>query len=310
MKKKAWMSWGMALLLALNLLVPIGTVYAEGGTGTDKTSALTNVSVAVKQNGTEITGDTLPNADNLSIEVSFGVPVAGDYPAPATPVVKGDTADILLGKGFTLSAASGGLPIALTLSGNTVIGQVTAFNTDSDKNVTAHVVFDGAAMSDADISGIRAGFNADLQVNSDSGQDGSGNTIFTILNKTYTIVPPAAPITYTVTKSGTVDLANKCINWTVAVTAAQGSTNLDLDGYTFSDDLTNVGAYVSGSFKVGPSSGELTQPTQDLTDPKLSYAFPSGSISPQTITFSTNSLIRMLFYASWTQQTISNERCC
>lgn len=107
-KKRSWVSWGMALLLALNLLVPIGTVYAEGGTGTDKTSALTNVSVAVKQNGTEITGDTLPNADNLSIEVSFGVPVAGDYPAPATPVVKGDTADILLGKGFTLSAASGG----------------------------------------------------------------------------------------------------------------------------------------------------------------------------------------------------------
>lgn len=302
-KKRSWVSWGMALLLALNLLVPIGTVYAEGGTGTDKTSALTNVSVAVKQNGTEITGDTLPNADNLSIEVSFGVPVAGDYPAPATPVVKGDTADILLGKGFTLSAASGGLPIALTLSGNTVIGQVTAFNTDSDKNVTAHVVFDGAAMSDADISGIRAGFNADLQVNNDSGQAGGNNTIFTILNKTYTIVPPAAPITYNVTKSGTVDLANKCINWTVAVTAAQGSTNLDLDGYTFSDDLTNVGAYVSGSFKVGPSSGELTQPTQDLTGPKLSYAFPSGSISPQTITFST-ALTDLECYSttSWTKE--------
>jgi len=309
MKKKAWMSWGMALLLALNLLVPIGTVYAEGGTGTDKTSALTNVSVAVKQNGTEITGDTLPNADNLSIEVSFGVPVAGDYPDgtpdPGTIVQQGDTADILLGKGFTLSAASGGLPIALTLSGNTVIGQVTAFNTDSDKNVTAHVVFDGAAMSDADISGIRAGFNADLQVNNDSGQAGGNNTIFTILNKTYTIVPPAAPITYNVTKSGTVDLANKCINWTVAVTAAQGSTNLDLDGYTFSDDLTNVGAYVSGSFKVGPSSGTLTQPTQDLTGPKLSYAFPSGSTSPQTITFSTT--IPDTKYYAGTQQTISNE---
>jgi hypothetical protein len=145
------------------------------------------------------------------------------------PIVKGDTADILLGKGFTLSAASGGLPIALTTAGNTVIGHVTAFNTDSDtKNVTAHVVFDGAAMAMTDISGIHAGFNASLQVNSDGGQDGSGNTIFTILNKTYTIVPPAVPITYTVTKTGTVDLKNKCVNWTVNITAAKGSTPIGL----------------------------------------------------------------------------------
>ena len=297
----------MALLLILNLLAPLGTVSAAGGA--DKTTVLTNVGVTVKQNGTEITGDTLPNADNLSIEVSFGVPVAGDYPDedPVTsPIVQqGDTADILLGKGFTLSAASGGLPIALTTADKTVIGHVT-FNTDSDtKNVTAHVIFDGAAMADDSVSGIHAGFKASLQVNSDGGQDGSGNTIFTILDKTYTIVLPAAQSTYTVQKTGAADLANKCINWTVAVTAAQGSTNLDLKGYTFFDDLTNVGAYVSGSFKVGPSSGTLTQPTQDLTGPKLSYAFPSGSTSPQTITFSTT--IPDTKYYAGTQQTISNE---
>jgi hypothetical protein len=259
-------------------------VYAEGGTGTDKTSALTNVSVAVKQNGTEITGDTLPNADNLSIEVSFGVPVAGDYPAPATPVVKGDTADILLGKGFTLSAVGGGLPIDLTAAGNTVIGHVMAFNTDpATKNVTAHVAFDGAAMAGDSVSDIHAGFKASLQVNSDGGQDGSGNTSFTILNKTYTIVPPAVPTTYTVTKSGTVDLKNKCVNWTVNITAAKGSTPIDLEGYTFSDDLTNVGDYIAASFKVGPSPETPTQ-----TGSVLSYAFPEGSTSPQTVTFSTS----------------------
>lgn len=309
-KRRLLMSWAMALVMLLDVVFPCGIAYADtAGPAADKTSVLTNVSAEVSQNGTPITGTTLPSADNLSVAVSFGVPVAGDYPDenPVTsPVVQqGDTADIPLGKGFTLSAASGGLPIALTAADQTVIGHVTAFQTDSEtKNVTAHVIFDGAAMSEADISGIRAGFHADLQVNSDGGQDGSGHTLFTILDKTYTIVPPAAPTTYTVQKTGTADLANKCINWTVAVTAAQGSTNLDLDGCTFSDDLTNVGAYVSGSFKVGPSSGELTKPTQDLTGPKLSYAFPSGSTSPQKITFSTT--IPDAKYYAGTQQTLSN----
>ena len=64
MKKRSWVSWSMALLLVLSLLSPIGTVYADSG---DKTSVLTNVSVTVKQNGAEITGTTLPNANNLSI---------------------------------------------------------------------------------------------------------------------------------------------------------------------------------------------------------------------------------------------------
>lgn len=187
-----------------------------------------------------------------------------------------------------------------------MIGHVAAFHTDSDtKNVTAHVIFDGAAMSDAGISGIRAGFHADLQVNSDGGQDGSGNTLFTILDKTYTIVPPAAPTTYTVQKTGAADLANKCINWTVTVTAAQGSTDLDLDGYTFSDDLTNVGDYVDGTFQVGPSSGELTQQTPTQTGSVLSYAFPADSTSPQKITFSTT--IPDANYEAGTQQTLSNK---
>ena len=283
----------MALLLILNLLAPVGTVYAAGGTGTDKTSVLTDISAAVKQNGEEISGDTLPNAANLSIEVSFGVPVAGDVtegnPNPSTIVLKGDTADILLGKGFTLSAVGGSLPIDLTVSGKTVIGHVTGFNTDPDtKNVTAHVVFDGAVMDDDSVLGIHAGFKASLQVNSDGGQDGNGNTIFTILNKTYTIVPPAVPTTYTVTKSGTVDLANKCINWIVNITAAKGSTPIDLVGYTFSDDLKNVGAYKAGTFQVGPSSGTLTQQTPNTIDPALKYLFPSGSTSPQSVTFSTS----------------------
>lgn len=286
------MSWSMALLLILNLLAPLGTVSAAGGA--DKTTVLTNVGVTVKQNGTEITGSTLENADNLSIEVSFGVPVAGDYPDgtpdPGTIVQQGDTADISLGKGFSLSAVSGSLPIALVTESGITVGHITAFNTSDTGAVTAHVEFDvqhgagGDNLIDFENdSGVKAGFNANLQVNSDGGQDGSGNTIFTILNKTYTIVPPAVPTTYTVTKSGTVDLKNKCVNWTVNITAAKGSTPIDLAGYTFSDDLTNVGDYISDSFKVGPSSETPTQ-----TGLVLSYAFPEGSTSPQTVTFSTS----------------------
>jgi hypothetical protein len=111
MKKKAWMSWSMALLLILNLLAPLGTVSAAGGA--DKTTVLTNVGVTVKQNGTEITGDTLPNADNLSIEVSFGVPVAGDYPEEdpdSSPIVQqGDTSRIFrLAKGLLFPPSAEG----------------------------------------------------------------------------------------------------------------------------------------------------------------------------------------------------------
>ncbi|NLA71365.1 MAG: hypothetical protein GX850_02900, partial [Clostridiaceae bacterium] len=72
-------------------------------------------------------------------------------------------------------------------------------------------------------------------------------------------------------------------------------------GYTFKDDLSDVGDYVAGSFKVG------TIPIPDatvLSENKLNYPFLEGSTSPQTITFKTR-ISDDQYYAN-SEQTTTN----
>lgn len=105
---------------------------------------------------------------------------------------------------------------------------------------------------------------------------------------------------YDVTKTGTANLADQSITWTINVNATQGGSPVDLAGYEFFDDLENVGEYIPDSFKVNE-----TVASPDTVDNALSYVFPEGSTSPKTITFKTK-ISDNAYYAN-SQQTVSNK---
>ena len=168
------------------------------------------------------------------------------------------------------------------------------FETSDGKN-TIRITFDGTDSEGKDIFDPANGYydvactlDASLKYTA-TGEEtlGAGQTI-ELLGKTFSVVPRA--IDYTVTKTGQFSDDKSSVDWTVTVSAVrEGSgVNTSLAGLTLTDDLTSVGEYKADSFRVvdGTVTAEnLTVPTDN--DQTLSYLFPEGTMSPQTITFST-----------------------
>jgi len=282
----------MALTMLFNAFMPLKAAYAAEISA----SVLMDLTATVTQNGVPIPeGGTITSTEPIRVEISFGVPVEGDDPTPANPVHKGDTVTFDLSSAFTLLS---GDTIELKM-GTLPVGHA-AFTTDPDtKMVTATVVFDGDdSVFDGTSNTVTCQFGANFEYDG-SGENGStGDHTITILEKTYTVNVPASPIVYDVTKTGTADLADQSIIWTVNISATQGGDPVDLEGYRFTDDLSAVGEYVSGPSS-SPSSLTLTENTNTLD-----YTFPEGSMSPQAITFKTK-ISDAAYYAA-SEQTVSN----
>ncbi|HWQ76442.1 MAG TPA: DUF5979 domain-containing protein [Syntrophomonas sp.] len=256
-----------------------GTAYAA-----DVTATLTNITATVTQDGNTIDeGDTITSTKPIRVDISFGVPVEGDDPTPPATVKQGDTAQFQLSDAFTV--LTGG---SIDLKMGTLLVGHASFTTDPVTNmVTANVVFDGdASVFDGTSHTVTCQFHADFEYDNSGAGGSTGDHTVTILEKTYTVNVPALPIEYKVTKTGVAHLADKSVAWKVYVEATQGGKGIDLGGYKFFDDLASVGDYVyaPGSFRVG---SDLKTPVWNPTTKALSYTFPSGSASPQTITFDT-----------------------
>lgn len=297
-KRQPLMTWAMALMMIVNALLPFGVAHAEGSIDQ---SVLTNLKATVTQEGTPIPeGGTITSSKPIRVDISFGVPVVGDDPTPANPVQKGDTVTFNLSNAFTLLSGNN---IELKF-GDLMVGHAT-FATDPDtKMVTATVTFDGDEEvfdGTTGVNTVTCQFGADFEYDA-SGEGGStGNHTVTILEKSYTVNVPALPVEYDVTKTGTANLADQSITWTVYISGSQGGAAVDLSGYQFFDDLTGVGDYVANSFEAGSDS---VAPTWDGTTKELSYTFPSGSTSPQEITFKTR-ISDDAYYAT-SEQKVSN----
>lgn len=294
MKRNTFMIWAMALLMLINVFLPLGAVYAsELGT-----SALTDFTAKIMQDGTEIgEGDTITSTKPIRVEISFGVPVEGDDPTPDNPVRQGDTVSFALSSAFTLVSSD---TIELKM-GSLLVGHAT-FATDSDTGeVVATVTFDGdESVFNGDSNAVSCRFAADFVYDDDGESGNAGDHTVTILEKSYTVNVPEEPIEYTVDKEGTANLEEGTISWSVTVGATQGEEDIDLSGYAFYDDLQNVGEYVPGSFQIDGQDKPVVSENNTL-----SYVFPDNTLGEKTITFKTK--IPAESYYENTEQTITNK---
>lgn len=272
------------------------SIYAAEGT-------LSDVTLTISQNGTGITdGGTLDPEQNIKVRVDFRVPVITDDPVPTNPIQHGDTVTIDISDAFKLNSI-GTIPI--TTSDGTSLGHVT-FQTDTNNMTKAVIVFDGDPTlfdgSDQTLTEVLGWFEAEFEYDDSESNGNTGNHTITILDKTYTVVVPDTTV-YTVAKSGVVDLDNKWITWTVNVSGTQDGSPVDLAGRKFSDDLTDVGEYIDGSFTINSASV-----TPTYADHILGYTFPTGSTSPCVVTFKT-AIDDSVLYAA-TDQTVANTASC
>lgn len=295
-KRQILMTWAMVLTMLFNMFVPLNMAFA---TGADVKNLLLNQTISVKQDGNAIVEDGIIDSSKpIEIKISFGVPVEGDGTAAADAVHYGDTATFAVSEQFSLLSGSS---VELKTKDNAYTVGHAVFK-ETDGKVTAEVTFDGEEnIFTDDYADVSCEFSAKLQYNGTGANDAGEEKIITILNKTYILKVPAKEKIYTVVKTGSADLANKQITWTVDITATQGSTNLSLDGYSFSDDLSKVGTYVDNSFTVG---GSAPAPSATYDVNKLTYTFPTGSTSPKQIIFKT-AISDANYYAAG-EQTVRN----
>ncbi len=285
MLKRKMVSMLMIMVLVLSQFSMVS--FAE-----PVTDRLLNLNVAVKQNGTtftEVNWSTLDTKEAINLAFSFGVPVQGDGIYTENQVVKYmDTASFLLAKGFNLDSGTG--PFELSF-GPKKVGTLTVANDLGNKTITANIVFDG----DQDVfntnnwSNVNITFNANIKYNRAVGNVEGGLETFEFLSKTFDIMVPALPVDITGEKTGI--RVGQFIDWKVKLEGKKGATPADVVGYIFKDNISNVGTYELGSFKVNTTDNATTatliNPDFLADTTELTYTFPSGSSGEQYIFYRT-----------------------
>ncbi|OEF96573.1 DUF7601 domain-containing protein [Desulfuribacillus alkaliarsenatis] len=279
------------MLMMFSSFVPTfqHSVYSSGTGVYDK---LMDFESTVQQNGTVIEeGETLDSGDPVNVVVSFRVPVQGDVDtaeiSDGDQIVKGDSVSFQLALGFTLTSGAG--PFSLEFGGVT-IGTLSLTTDPVTRTSTVTIDFDGDdEVYDGTWNTVICTFNATLAYDGSGGNDSVGDHFVQLLGKEFTVNIPPLPVEITGSKSGERD--GQFIDWIVEVTAKQGDDDYDLDGYRFSDVLTNVGTYVEDSFRIGESANyndaTAVLDGEVLDDGNLSYVFPAGNVGTRYIFFRT-----------------------
>lgn len=237
---------------------------SPGGAAGDAYDKLQNVEAVVMQNGRPVT-DSFNYKDPVKIIYNFDIPVVGDDPSPAAPVRGGDIATFDLPGGMLLTNTA---QKDMMFNGEKV-GAVTF-------GVTKATVTFTSLIDDMSISNVKGTFDALMKYDSsgDGGNPGEHKVI--ILGKEYTVIVPEREVLVSGTKTGIVDLENGLVNWTLNINGKyEGGEPASLKGYTFKDDLTNVGEFVPGSMYVGsnPDGSDKVSVTPTINAGLLEYTF-------------------------------------
>ena len=234
-------------------------------------------------------------------------------------IKSGDKAKITLSKGIKLKDGLTYTDILKDKDGNK-IGE-GAFKKEGNDDVVFTVnfvgddknqIYDGSRYN----VGVQAGADFSLDTTNNPSNPGT-NSVIEIYGKTYNIentydkvqVEKSGEVNYTDNGKSSYPTTHKLswqdligedktgsgsisITWTVKVSREDiNGKPVDLDGYKFTDDLTNVGGYIPETFYVGKDENSTVQvkdsSLQD-TDKKLTYVFPAGSGTKAVIKFNTS----------------------
>ncbi|MDD3394776.1 MAG: SpaA isopeptide-forming pilin-related protein, partial [Anaerotignum sp.] len=288
----------IALALVVLLVFQLYSPVAYADPGSEVSSLLENMEVVVTQNDEVLDdGDDIDITKEIKIKYSFDIPVIGDESTSNGYVAGGDYATFTLPDKLTL--VNSDTKDLKDDESNTVIGQVEFVANE------AKVTFD-TIIDDETISDVSAWFEAEMSyVSSSTSGDAIDEGIY-ILGKTFKVV---VPVTISGEKKGTPVITNKVVDWKVKVTAElEGVGEGKLEGYSFSDNLSGVGTYVTDSFKVGKSDdvsvADLILLGYDDTNKTLSYTFPNGAKGTYYLFFQTG-IPDDMFYTT-TPQNITN----
>ena len=230
----------------------------------------------------------------------------------------GDKAKLILSKGIKLKAGVTYTDTLKDKNGNK-IGEGT-FEKEGKDDIVFRIDFAGDGKNliyngSSYNVGVQGGADFSLDT-SNLPSDPSQVTQIQILNKIYTIKNTYDKVT--VVKSGAVNYTDNgkssyptshdlswdkligedktgsgsiSITWTVEVSRTDiNGKPVDLDGYKFTDDLTNVGGYIPKTFYVGKdenSTVKVDDSSLQDTDKKLTYVFPAESGTKAVIKFNT-----------------------
>lgn len=278
-KRKLFMAWAMVLIVIINEFIPINVVH---GSDIINTSVLTDFAAEVTQDGTTIPeGNTITSTKPIHVDISFGVPVVGDDPAPTVPVRKGDTVKFELSNAFKLlSRDSMDLKMESLL-----VGHVTFVTDPNTKMVIATVTFDGDdSVFDGTSHTVTCQFGADFEYDGSGTNGKDGNHTIKILEKTYTMKDSAKLNVRNVKKTST-DTEGAEPQSAVQLTDTKAASimgtdyvagNADVSGMSLKQEDSNYTVKNNSSTPLLVTTGFALKPDSDysgFTKATVSYEF-------------------------------------
>ena len=307
MKQKISLYLVFAMIFQIVFFSPFN-VSEEWGSSIDVTESIPqNAEVILSQDDIPIPdGGTIIAGKDLTVQVRFDVPVLGDWGDPLDPgyvapddnayIQKGDEVEFDFSTFFKFKN-SHVLNMYTEGSMYRKVGEVQF----TENTSIAKVVFNGdEVLFDGNYHSVNCNFTATLAFDDSGIGDPGDDNFITILGKTFELKRPEKGKVYQLNKTGTADLSDKSITWKVEIQGENLDTENTLYGFYFEDDLSDVGEYIEGTFKVG---GEIVVPV--YSENVLSYTFTATDKTLTTVVFKTRIPDSQL-YANKTTQNVTN----
>lgn len=316
-KLSAGLLVALMIVQLLFITAPVASADSANGLLIDLTTKVTQDNIEIEE------GKTIEASEPLTLDIVFSVPLMGlftdselesmaDGSMEVGYIQAGDYVDFNLSEYFTMSAED--------LNGKaiyTTIPQDFLGEGDPDADMTievarlSYVEEDGCLVARLtfgcpdgtddkyNVFNSRAFLELPIELefnllySDEESSDGQENTDIILVGKSYTLHTPAPDTDYVVEKTGSTTATDGWyteITWTVNIYGKVDDE--DIGGTVFSDDLTSVGEFVSGSFTVGGKS--VADEDLDIEGNTISYTLPDGTTagtkdtgSPVVITFKT-----------------------
>ena len=288
------------LLIVGIFLTGVRLPYFAEAAGVDRTELIKPlVKMTILQDGEVIPQSGINLNKSVDVNLEFKLPVQGDVPIPANPVVKGDYAVIPLGKGVKLTP-TGTPSITKEIKVNGIgvkIGEVTFRpKTSGSDEMVADFQFNGdASVYDGSSRSVevKAGVSFAIETKNVNPNNLTDQKI-TVLGKDYKIDPK---LDDKVTIEKKYEVEPYYIKWTLTVSRSAIGKKLDLTGFKIRDNLEGVTIQGDSSQKIKEAiennfwvNDIKRKPEYSIGRKELTYTFQAGDTNTDgcaTVTFKT-----------------------